>query len=186
MLLLILLAAAALLAGCATPSLHPIYSPDKEIQDPGLVGVWRDADGTDKTTYTVTREGSQYQLVIAGEKDRTDCAVHLVQLGKYRFVDLAAADKERDQINDRWGELFLPTHMFLRYEVEGDGLKVWHLDRDWLKKGLDAKSPAVACTTLNDQTILITASTPELQAFLEKYAADSAAFKFSELKRTKP
>src|SRR5262245_9774434 len=110
----LVLLAAALLTGCGTPSVHPVYSKDKEATDAALVGAWKPTDGSDKTIYTVSREGGAYRLVATAEGDkpeRYEFEVRLVQLGTFRFADVAASESDRKKLDEQWGTFFLPTHM---------------------------------------------------------------------------
>ena len=187
-LLSLVLVAATAITGCATPSIHPIYSTDKEATEPGIVGVWKPADENDKTIYTVSREGAAYRMVVKdGDQDKSRVSdVHLVALGQFRFADFAAPENARSKVDDEWSALFIPTHLFLRYQLNGDSLKIWALDRDWLREAVKTKKVQLACTSASDGDVIITAETPEIQAFLEANAADPNAFKPAELRRSKP
>src|SRR5437870_3291555 len=89
------LVAAAAISGCATPSIHPLYSKDKEVAEPGIVGAWKPSDKNDKTIYTVSRDGPAYRMVVKdgdGSEPKV-CDVRLVQLGKFRFADFSPTEK---------------------------------------------------------------------------------------------
>src|SRR5215831_18616698 len=94
----VVLVAAAVLTGCGTPSVHAIYSKDKEITEPALVGAWKAADASDKTTYEVKRDGDAYRLAVTvtgdqgAKPERYEFEVHLVQLGSFKFADFAATE----------------------------------------------------------------------------------------------
>ena len=61
----------------------------------------------------------------------------------------------------------MPVHTFLRLEIAGDTLRMAAMDPDWLK-GLLKRDPSMLRHELldGDGDLLITASTPELQAFV--------------------
>jgi hypothetical protein len=184
-------AAAALLTigGCGTPSIHPVWSKDKDIAEPTLVGVWR--AGEEKTTYTVARDGDAYRMT-ARDNDQKNpeewaLEMRLVKLGDARFADLTTPDSERSKVGDHWGAFFIPTHMFVKYAVEGDNLRVWVLGREWLERSAAGNKAPLPFTPLGMDLLLITAETPALQAFLQAHASDAAAFgEPIELKRVKP
>lgn len=184
-------AAAALfvIGGCGTPSIHPVWSKDKEIIEPALVGAWRERE--EKTTYTVTRDGDAYRMVVRDGDPKNPkewtLEMHLVKLGDARFADMTTPESEQSNVGTHWGPLFIPTHMFVKYALDGDSLRVWMLDREWLEKLAADKKAALPFTSVNKETILITADTPELQAFLQAHAAEASAFgKPIELSRMKP
>jgi hypothetical protein len=187
---LALLAAAAVLAGCETPSLRPLASEDKRITDAALVGTWQNEDDV----YTISVEDDHYRVVVA-DRDQPvqtwNLQMRPVQLGKHRFADLQAAEKELRAIDELWGPFFVPTHVFVRYTVDvGAGsLKFWTLKGDWLSK----QSGRPSYTSFDyapidpaDHRFLLTADTRDLQAFLELHADDPNAFEMEELKRVKP
>ena len=187
-----LLLAAAALAGCETPSTQPLASEDKRITDAALIGTWQ---AEDKAFYTVSPEDDHY-LVVIDNRDAPN--LHLwnlemrpIQLGKYRFADFQAAEKERRAIEERWGPFFVPTHLFVRYTVDvGAGsLKIWTLKGSWLGKQADRPRYTdfdYSPIDPGDQRFLLTADTRDLQAFLESHAEAVDAFEVEEFKRVKP
>lgn len=190
---LVALVAAAVFTGCATPSVHPIYTQDTLVEDPAVVGTWKEAGSGE--TYTVTRAGDAYTLVVKdNDKQRPrewKFAVRVTQIGPHRFADFSPAEDERQAHEERWGILFLPTHMFCRYTVGATGgtdtLVLRFLNRDWLRKAMADGTAALGSTTLDRQTTLLTSETPALRAFLEKFGGDDAAFAdICRLQRVKP
>ncbi len=184
------LMAAVLAGGCATPSVHTIYTKDKEVADPALVGTWKGADSTDKSTYAVSRSADAYRLHVmnndAQHPEEWDLEVRLVQLGSARFADIAPTDDEKGKHDDHWGPLFLPTHLLARYAVEGDSLTVWVLNADALKAAMDERKVTLSHTSPSKETLLLTAETPDLQKFLEAHGKDEGLFNKASLQRVKP
>lgn len=180
---------AVIAAGCATPSVHPVYTQDTLVTDPGVVGTWKQAD--DSATYTVTRVGDGYHMLVKNnDKDdpkQWEFSVKLTQIGSHRFADVSAAEEERDAHEEHWGPLFVPTHMFCRYRVEGDAVDIRMLSRDWLRRALADGKVALGSTPLDTHTTLITSETAQLRAFLEKHGGDDAVFSdHTRLERVKP
>lgn len=180
----------AVLTGCSTPSVHPIYSAtDKPLAEPGLVGTWKDKAA--RPTYTLTRAGDNYHMLVRSneskEPEQWEFSVRLVKIGKANFADFAAVEDERKAHDDHWGPLFVPTHMFARWALEGDSVTVWVPRREWLEKALADKTLTMPHTRLDRHTLLITAETAELRAFLKKYGTDEGAFADEvKLERVKP
>lgn len=181
---------AGAMAGCSTPSVHPIYSEnDTPLAAPGLVGTWKDKNGA--PTYTLTSAGENYHLLVksndARSPERWEFAVRLVKIDEANFADFSAVEEERKTHDDHWGSLFVPTHMFARWLLEGDSVTVWLPKREWLEKALAEKTVTLGHTRLGGSTILITAETAELRAFLKKYGTDAGAFADQvKLERVKP
>lgn len=184
-LLLVLAAMLGGLGGCATPSVHPLYTDDTIVYEPALVGTWGQKD--DAQTYSITRVGKVYHLLVKDHDPKKpqqwEFEVRLVKLGDHRYADVAAAEEERDAHEEHWGPLFVPTHMVARFAVSGDALTVWTLRHEWLKERLDAREVSLAHTRLGPGVILITATTAELQAFLRAHADNPLAFDKTELTR---
>lgn len=187
----LVLAVFALLSGCGTPSIHPLASEDTTVRDPALVGTWAKADaGKDEAIYRIEESGDHYTLTVEHrESDAPEkwvFEVKLVELGKYRFVDVQAAEPDRKSVDKRWASFFVPTHLFGRYAIEGGTLKFWMLNQQWLEKSLSEQKFRLAHTSLDHDWVLITAETADLQAFLRAHAEDSGAFDRTDLMKIKP
>src|ERR1043165_6260597 len=106
-LMLAMLGAVLAVTGCATPSVHPIFSKDDApLTEPGLVGAWKQSDSD--ATYTVSREGDGYRLIVrhkddAGAKDKEHVfTVRLVKIGDAKFADFSADTGDRGAIDEKW------------------------------------------------------------------------------------
>src|ERR1043165_1216040 len=146
------LAGTALLAACATPSIHPIYtSADDQVRDERLVGSWRSKDDkmNDKTTYTVSETKDGYRLHVGapaeGKDDKpvdSDLDLRLVEMGGHRYIDAAASGAERSRVGDKHGALFVPTHMFAKVQVSAAEVRVWMLKPDFARQAVADKALA--------------------------------------------
>ena len=75
-------------------------------------------------------------------------------------------------------------HSFLLVEKTPGGLSVKAMDDGWLKKQLEDHPDSIAHTRADGDTILLTATTDELQDFVLKHIdTDGAYGKPTELKR---
>lgn len=170
----VLVGVAAVLTGCATPSVHPVWSEEKNHEEPALAGTWRPVRADDRTSYTVEARGDAYRLTARNDDPERPASweflVRLAKFGPGTFADISAPPEERGRVGERWGPFFVPTHMFVKYELDGDALRVWLLRREWLEKS------DLAWTSLSKDVSLITAPTPELQKFIEASAGNPAAF----------
>jgi hypothetical protein len=180
-----LVGAVLILTGCATPSVNPVWSAERGISEPAIVGEWRPTKDGDKTTYTIAVKGDAYRMLARSidpkEPEEWEFEVRLAKLGEGKFADVSAAPESREQVSKRWGPLFVPTHLFARYALEGDALRVWLVRREWLES---SKLPQ---TTLSKDVSLITAPTSELQKFLESSVGKPQAFgDVIELRRALP
>jgi len=186
--ILAVVAASLVISGCVTLSMHPLYFDQDIIYEPALEGVWGNPDKTE-VTWTFEKSGdNSYRLVYKehgitkannkNEKDKYSIVetenpekdgvfkVHLMKFGKYYFIDLFP--EEPKHINEVYKYIAIPTHLFIKISLEDDVLQLVYLDHNWLKDGLKNNSIQIK-HEMQDDTIILTASTKELQEFILKY-----------------
>lgn len=169
--LLILLGMAIFSSGCV-PSLHPLFTEKDLTFDPALVGTWVDEDG--KNTWRFQKSGENiYELVYTENEEPAKFQAHLLKLGDFLFLDIFPEDLKMK--NGLYQGLLLPAHGFSRIWIEKDSVRLAYLDPDWLKQMIDNKKIKIDHDFVN-QTIILTAQTPDLQNFALKYAGDAKAF----------
>ena len=163
-------------SGCIVASLNPIYNSDKElVSDPAIVGTWGDSD---KNTFTFIEDGkNKYECTITSDSIANNFEAHLVQLGKYRFIDLYPKDLDEKQnaMNLYYRLHMIPVHSFSKVWIKEDQLYVSVLNLDWMKKQIEQKKIKIPYHE-SDGVIVLTGPTKELQQFVLKYAADTVAF----------
>jgi hypothetical protein len=171
-------ALAVIFWGCSVPSVQPLYGPDSLLPDAGLVGEWV-SEGPTVTRVGVS-EGSdgRYRGALAvhheGElKTVLNLELSVTQIGEDRYVDLYLAKPDREGLAARYGFLALPVHQFMMTHREGDVLRVWAFDPNWLKRA--AADHAFACEILpiGGQSIaVVTADSGTFREFLREHAHD--------------
>ena len=167
----VILGLALIMAGCV-PSLHPLFTEKELVFDPALVGTWGKEDGEERWVFTRSGEKG-YTVEYTQDGELRKFEGHLVQLGKFRFLDLYPEDM--DIKNETYKFHFIPAHTFSRIWIEGDDLRVALMEGDWLKRMIDAKSVSIAHERMED-LIVLTAPTAKLQELVLKHAEDSEAF----------
>jgi hypothetical protein len=187
---LAVVAAAVLVGGCSTPSLNPLASDEKVVEDAGLVGTWipqEDGKPSTEEKYVITAEGDKGYTVKIVELEKKNAkaqefGVKLVQLGGERYIDLTlpkSAEKELEP----YGTTVAPMHNILKVKREGDTLTVWPLDDDGLEKALKEGSVKLQFARYGrEEKAVLTATTKELQAFFggkdaAKYFKDPGTMK---------
>jgi hypothetical protein len=164
----ILLPAAALLTGCGPDmmSLHPLYTPSDVVFEEALLGRWLHVEGRSSEVWRFERQGEDaYELRVDDDKP---IACRLVRLSNYLFLDASAVDA---------GDTGIRGHMFFRVELDRDTLRLASPDDKWLREKLAQN--ALAHERVRDgkrTTLVIRASTLDLQAFFLNGAADPRAF----------
>jgi len=175
------LAVVLCIAGCI-PSVHPLYTPKDVVFNPALLGTWAKKDA--KKERWVFAEGKlkdpaktpgNYQLVYTDDSGRSGrFVVYLVRLGDRWFLDLFPEDPKLKQNGFYQLHLF-PVHTFLLVREITPDLLLSPMDLDWFKKLLQ-EHPEALRHEVEDDRVLITASTRELQAFLPAHVDDPKAF----------
>lgn len=172
-------------------SVHPLYTEESVVFEPGLVGVWATADG-EKTAIVRAGEDKSYEITYV-DKDISDGAsakyrARLVRLGEFLFLDVRPDRKAVDElmgVAPLW--YLLPAHTFYRLQLSGDVLTVSQVDDELVTQ---ASATPLAHEEVGekgeDSGYLLTASSAEIAAQLSKRAADEAIYeKLGEFRRLK-
>jgi hypothetical protein len=164
-----------ILAGCLS-TLHPLYTENTKVFDPGLIGRWVEEGENDTLIFTETGH-KQFQFIYSNKGKRAEFEVYLAKLGETEFIDAVPESSEGE--NDLWSMLMVPTHIFGVYKRIGDQLTINMLTDDWLKKQLRSKAVDLPYEETDDN-IILTASSDQLQKFAQTYASDTAVFEPGE------
>lgn len=176
------------LNGCIF-SLHPLWTQENKIFDASLLGTWYvercenpDPESCPRLEFASMGDSAyrmtQYadmRLLRNETGDSLSKVTFLctaVKLGKHTFLDLYP---EEESIGKRFSENFFPVHSFMKIQLAKDQFSIALLNHDRLAMLFDQKRIRIRHETIGDYTIL-TASTQELGAFMEKYADDPNAF----------
>ena len=180
-------AAALVLSGCV-PSLNPLYTEKDLVFDPALVGIWADAENADSDTWTFEKDGAKaYKLVINEKGDAREFEAHLFKLGTNLFLDFSPSDSLKEVRQEFIKACLLPAHLFAKVTQIEPALGFAFLDPEWLEKLLKENPQALRHEIIQQERLVLTASTQELQAFLLKQASDPKAFaKPGTLQRKQP
>ena len=179
---------AAILGGCVpVMSLHPLYTEEDVIFEEKLLGIWVDDPNGPETICEFRRPEEtekEYKLIFTDEEGKKGLfATHLVKLGGRFFLDVypdesPCADMEDPNKTEfAYNSFFLvPAHTFIKIDSIGPELKMRLTDDENMETLLKEDPNAVKFETLEDDKIVLTASTKELQAFVLKYADDERLF----------
>ena len=98
---------------------------------------------------------------------------HLVRLGDFLVLDIFPT---KPKIKNTFYLMHMvPVHTFLKISIQEDILNFEMLNCEWFEKMIDQKKIDMNYTR-RDDTIILTASTKELQEFVLKYGKDPEAF----------
>jgi len=161
-----------------TGSTQPFYTEKDKIYRPTLTGEWYGVGGEGPISFTFTeaQDHKTYKVTATsmGRSSETDAV--LWKLGESEFLDFAPSSYEAPFDHTR--EFFangLRTHLVFRVKHEGDVLRLWYLDDDWVSHEV----PGDQLVRANDDMIpklVMTLSTEELQKVLLSALSDPKAF----------
>ena len=172
------------LLACIPISIHPFYGEKDLIFDPALVGIWNQEGDEDEyifeqsspTAYTMTYKE-------AGQESKFEA--HLFKLGEKLFLDLYPRDPGV-KIPDAFRDHQVMAHSFYRVNQIEPALIMSTFDVNWLKEEMMKNPKALSHLILDDRQsdsltikndrIILTASAPELQAFIIRNLETKGAF----------
>ena len=171
------LALMTLLVGCVVTSVYPFYTTKDVAFDSSLVGTWSEHSAKEDTNsfWQFTRLNERAYWLRTVENNKTNCyETYRFRLKQHAFLDLRTTNRMDDQ---------LPLHYLLKIEKTGSMLQVKVLNFDWIAKLLEKNPKALRHVlvpnepgnTDNNQLVL-TAGTTELQKFVLKHINDTNTF----------
>lgn len=175
--LITLASVAALLTACI-PSVNPFYTEKDVVFDPNLLGEWEAADKDDgpekwlfeKAEKAEKPENRTYRLTVTDKDSKTGSFdARLFKLNEEQFLDLiphgcSFAENQAELV----GAAMFPGHLIARVSPLEPQLKLAFMDFDWLAKYLE-KNPGALAHRTNDDSVLLTAKTRDLQRFILKH-----------------
>jgi len=153
-------------------SLHPLYTEQDLVFEPALVGTWVFEE---RDTLTFRQAGANaYQLTFVEDDVAAQFDVHLVRLGNNIFLDFFPRpdlDQELKKMNSFYWYYVIRAHTIVKASIDGDLLQMTMMGFDGLKERLD-----IPHERLEGGGIVVTASTTDLQEFVQRYAEEPLAF----------
>jgi len=195
----------ALLGGCVPIfSINPLYTEKDVVFKEELLGVWTDPNSPGGAWEFKRDDESKnvYKLIVdIGDNAKGLFDAHLVNLKGQLFLDVYPAQKGLEQTMEGLEEkvkdpnstvwplnfaFLVPVHTFIKVDSIEPMLTMRLTDDELMKKLLEQNPNAVKHAVLDEDRVVLTASTKELQAFVLKYADGDKLFEEPfALKRTK-
>ena len=164
---------AVLLGGCI-PSLHPLYTEKELLFEEKLCDIW--ADGKTIWRFEGNAGEKSYKLTVIDEGlEGGKFVAHLVKLDEMLFLDLFPEELDKLHPNDFYKFHLLPVHTFLKVEQIEPVLKMRMMDPDKLGKMLE-NDPNLIKHEVEEDRIVLTASTEQLQQFMKRHADEEGLF----------
>jgi len=165
------LLALALLSGCVTQSIRPLYDDETVVLDDRLIGSFSDGDAV----WSFAADGDNgYRMVHAAEGRTIPATAHLARIDGRLYLDIYVDELPRSN-DDLYEAVFLPLHTLFRVDELDDTLRTVSLDYAWLEDYLDDHPDEIDYFVADDR-VVFTDSTAALQAFVAAHAADPDAW----------
>ena len=171
------------MTGCFVLSVHPLYFEKDLVFESGLVGTWGEKEHEKDLSelWIFKKSGDKsYQLIIKDQDEEGFFEAHLLKLGDYLFLDLYP--EEPEESSEFYKMHVIPAHSFILVSLEGHVLQLGFFDLDWLEENIE-QNKIIIKHERRDDTIVLTASTEELQEFVLKYVEEAFPFEGDSLHR---
>jgi len=117
-----------------------------------------------------------YPFALAPSEDDDPLRPHLAEVGEGLYASFVRAPQASGGNEGSSYELHLiQGHRVSRVWLDGDTLRLADLSEDWFREAVNQGKLEVGHEEVND-TLVLTASTADLQAFLREHAGDEGAF----------
>jgi hypothetical protein len=195
---LLILLLALFFSGCVIWSFYPLYTEKDLFENNILTGNWTDGDGLQwkfehpEIGNTKSIDKKSYNLHLTDyDKKETIYNVNIIQLEGIYFLDFyiseiaGANNSDSDSKLNYWNLHVMPVHTFAKLTVTNNTLHINWFDGEWLREQIEDKKIKLRHEK-NDESLLLTAKSVDLQKLVTKYANTEAAFKDGlsvELKR---
>lgn len=169
---------------CTIFSLNPLYTEDDPIEVVDLTGTWRITEEGGKEYISLEPLENKRYIFRYGQYEESDSIPMVdtvsyegvfLELGDHLFVDLYPYYDKQLEEEDYLFMNFIPAHSFLKVVKEDNEMHLYLFNFDRLKELFEQNRIRIKHQMFDDY-IVITASTEELQKFIEKYADDPKAF----------
>lgn len=174
---------ALLFSGCGIFSLHPLFHQEDLLVKDELVGTWKNL-GDDGMFVKIESSGnSKYEFTLIEGEDTASFEMGLLMLNNQYFIDLYPledcsfpAGGNCDMI-ELMVRNYIPIHTFMKLDLADGALTLTEFDNERLIDLFAQNRIRLPHEMINDdEYVVITASTQDLQKFITRYANDDEAF----------
>ena len=172
------------MSGCGIFSLHPLYHQEDLVMKPEIVGTWQSKQDSGFTVIIDTLGNGKYEFVMVDKDDTIGFEMGLIKLNNQYFIDLFPLEDgnifagENDELLDNLFRNYIPAHTFMKFDFLNNEIGLTEFDNERLielfKQNKIRLSHEMAGE--DEDYVVITASTNDLQKFIIRYADDKEAF----------
>ncbi len=180
---MLLYLSACLVVGCVPVlSLHPLFTEKDIVFEEKLLGAWADESDGVWEFAKLEEPVKAYEFRLTDDEGRRGLFVaRLVKLKDKLFLDVMpkqfpCSEEDVEKTKFMYNSFFfVPAHMLLRVDSIEPKLAMRWANVDKIQELLEKDPNAVRHEVLED-TVVLTASTKELQRFVLKYSDDEEIF----------
>jgi hypothetical protein len=169
---------------CTIFSLNPLYQEDDLLEMPEVLGLWQDADdGKEFVSFEEYEDRKYLFRYMEGKSDFSDddsvslsFEAGILKVGDHYFIDLYPYYDDNELDEEYYlSRNFIPTHSFIKIDWDYEKMVLYMFSYDRLKELFEQNRIRIRHQMFDDY-IVITASTDELQKFIQKYSDDENVF----------
>ncbi len=179
----VIIGSVLLLSSCGIFSLHPLFKDENLIVKNELIGTWQSATESGLAVMIDSIGHSKYEFVMIDGEDTVDFEMGLLQLNNQYFIDLYPTEECNFPSGGNCDMLemmvrnYIPVHTFMKLDYTNGTLILTEFDNERLIDLFSNNRIRLPHEMINeDEYVVITASTEDLQKFISRYANDEEAF----------
>jgi hypothetical protein len=178
-------------------TLHPIFTIKDIVYEPTLIGTWKSENQGTKGFVMITNLAAHNSIelpekistirekgYLISHQDEDGNATEqyvafLARIGKHLYFDYYPAEKKDNKTGDEFFiSHFVKMHTSYRVDMSKDGgFELSQLDESFVTKLINEKKIRISHEKDANGSIVITASTGELQQYIIKYGDEPGAYR---------
>ena len=183
-----LIAIMIFVSSCGIFSLHPLYEEDDLIIKNEIEGTWKNSSDEDISVTIEGIEDKKYKFQLVDDEDTIVFEMGLLKLKNQYYIDLYPPEDndffpggETTFINNLL-QNYIPAHTFMKFDYINDELYLTEFDNERLLELFKEEKIRLSHEIIGEDEdfVVMTASTKNLQKFVIKYSEDKKAFNETE------
>jgi len=138
------------------------------VKDDALLGLWKDKPNSNDYWRFEKGDDKAYKLTVHSDTNSSPFVAHLFTLKEQRFLNIhpASAGLENVPREMLYKVALVPGHLLFRVKQIKPSLQMEFLETDWLKNHLKKNPKVIPHYFADDDRIVLTAPTAQLQSFV--------------------
>jgi hypothetical protein len=175
---------AVCMQGCIVVSIHPFYKESDVTYNKAFEGEWTDQDNNRWQIHQNPFKQNSYELHTSKNGRNAQLIGHLFNLGEDLYLDLVPTGDNTEEVLI-YDLHLIPTHSIAKIDkLTNSEVVIKWFNEEWLRKMFTQNKIRIDHEMIMDENpkskddgmYLLTASTEDLQKFVEKYGDDENAY----------